>query len=170
MSRGSSTVARPLPLETRIGRSFRHARIKRKLLRGHIEIGFLRILPGDPGASVGFVEGSRCGDEFEILSVGAVVFSSGAFAAAGTSAGFQAVTGTIVGSLRVDRKPVRGVTDELSSRFGAWYYVISAESFEKFKLTRDAVVGPKEEPKPADGAAVPGLGGPPSFDLPGLGN
>ena len=61
-------------------------------------------------------------------------------------------------------------TDELSSRFGAWYYVISAESFEKFKLTRDAVVGPKEEPKPADGAAVPGLGGPPSFDLPGLGN
>jgi len=59
---------------------------------------------------------------------------------------------------------------ELSSRFGAWYYVISAESFEKFKLTRDAVVGPKEEPKPADGAAVPGLGGPPSFDLPGLGN
>lgn len=60
--------------------------------------------------------------------------------------------------------------DELSSRFGAWYYVISAESFEKFKLTRDAVVGPKEEPKPADGAAVPGLGGPPSFDLPGLGN
>ena len=60
--------------------------------------------------------------------------------------------------------------DELSSRFGAWYYVISAESFEKFKLTRDAVVGPKEEPKPADGAAVPGLGGAPSFDLPGLGN
>ena len=60
--------------------------------------------------------------------------------------------------------------DELSSRFGAWYYVISAESFEKFKLTRDAVVGPKEEAKPADGAGAPGLGGPPSFDLPGLGN
>jgi hypothetical protein len=60
--------------------------------------------------------------------------------------------------------------DELSERFGAWYYVISAESFEKFKLTRDAVVGPKEEPKPADGAGAPGAGGPPSFDLPGLGN
>lgn len=60
--------------------------------------------------------------------------------------------------------------DELSERFGAWYYVISAESFEKFKLTREAVVGPKEEPKPADGAGAPGAGGPPSFDLPGLGN
>lgn len=60
--------------------------------------------------------------------------------------------------------------DELSARFGAWYYVISADSFEKFKLTRDAVVGPKEEAKPADGAAAPGAGGPPSFDLPGLGN
>jgi hypothetical protein len=60
--------------------------------------------------------------------------------------------------------------DELSARFGAWYYVISAESFEKFKLTREAVVGPKEEPKPADGAGAPGAGGPPSFDLPGLGN
>ncbi len=59
--------------------------------------------------------------------------------------------------------------DELSERFGAWYYVISAESFEKFKLTREAVVGPKEEPKPADGAGAPGAGGPPSFDLPGLG-
>jgi hypothetical protein len=60
--------------------------------------------------------------------------------------------------------------DELSARFGAWYYVISADSFEKFKLTRDAVVGPKEGAKPADGAAGPGAGGPPSFDLPGLGN
>ena len=60
--------------------------------------------------------------------------------------------------------------DELSARFGTWYYVISAESFEKFKLTREAVVGPKEEAKPADGAGAPGAGGPPSFDLPGLGN
>lgn len=60
--------------------------------------------------------------------------------------------------------------DELSARFGAWYYVISADSFEKFKLTRDAVVGPKEEAKPAGGAAAPGADGAPSFDLPGLGN
>ena len=58
--------------------------------------------------------------------------------------------------------------DELSLRFGGWYYVISADSFEKFKLSRDAVVGPKEEPKPAGASAAPGAG--PSFDLPGIGN
>jgi hypothetical protein len=60
--------------------------------------------------------------------------------------------------------------EELSSRFSDWYYVISADSFEKFKLSREAVVGPKEEPKPADASAAPGAGGIPSFDLPGLGN
>ena len=60
--------------------------------------------------------------------------------------------------------------EELASRFGSWYYVISAESFEKFKLSRDAVVGPKEEPKPSDGPAIPGAGSIPNFDLPGLGN
>ncbi len=60
--------------------------------------------------------------------------------------------------------------EELESRFGSWYYVISAESFEKFKLSRDAVVGPKDEPKPADGPAIPGAGSIPNFDLPGLGN
>ena len=68
--------------------------------------------------------------------------------------------------------------DELSLRFGAWYYVISADSFEKFQISRADVIGPKEEPKPAGGAgAVPGHGAfpgagslPPDFNLPGAGN
>ena len=86
---------------------------------------------------------------------------------------YEAAKAGFAGALKAwesKAKEGRKKADELSERFGAWYYVISAESFEKFKLTRDAVVGPKEEPKPADGAAVPGLGGPPGFDLPGLGN
>ncbi|MEJ7596239.1 MAG: hypothetical protein WKF77_32425, partial [Planctomycetaceae bacterium] len=57
---------------------------------------------------------------------------------------------------------------ELSTRFGAWYYVISADSFEKLRPSRADVVGPKEAPKPAD------TGTPPQFDslpggIPGLG-
>jgi hypothetical protein len=60
--------------------------------------------------------------------------------------------------------------EELSSRFSDWYYVISADSFEKFKLSRESVVGPKEEPQPADASAAPGAGGIPNFDLPGIGN
>lgn len=60
--------------------------------------------------------------------------------------------------------------EELAQRFGSWYYVISADSFEKFKLTRETVVGPKEEEKPADPAAGPPGGSIPGFDLPGLGN
>lgn len=55
---------------------------------------------------------------------------------------------------------------ELSTRFGAWYYVISADSFEKFKLSRESVVGPIEEEKPED-SAIPGAGSIPQFDLPG---
>lgn len=58
--------------------------------------------------------------------------------------------------------------DELSTRFGTWYYVISADSFEKFKLSRAAVVEPKKESKPED-AALPGAGAIPNFDLPGPG-
>ena len=51
---------------------------------------------------------------------------------------------------------------ELSTRFGAWYYVISADSFEKLRPSRADVVGPKEAAKPADTIA------PPQFDsLPG---
>jgi hypothetical protein len=35
---------------------------------------------------------------------------------------------------------------ELNNRFGPWYYVISAESFEKLRLTRAELVKPKEAP------------------------
>lgn len=51
--------------------------------------------------------------------------------------------------------------EELSRRFAAWYYVISADSFEKFKITRADLVEPKEASQPADGAATPGIPGPP---------
>ena len=37
--------------------------------------------------------------------------------------------------------------NDLSTRFGSWYYVISADSFEKFKLSRATVVEPKTEEK-----------------------
>ncbi len=59
-------------------------------------------------------------------------------------------------------KSGKKLATELSARFGAWYYVISADSFEKLRPARADVVGPKEAPKP-------GAGGPePSFDnLPG---
>ena len=68
--------------------------------------------------------------------------------------------------------------DELALRFGAWYYVISADSFEKFQIARADVIGPIEEPKPAgDTGAPPGHGAfpgggslPPDFNLPGAGN
>lgn len=50
---------------------------------------------------------------------------------------------------------------ELSERFGSWYYVISADSFEKLRPKRTDVVGPKE-------AAKPSTDTPPSFDsIPG---
>jgi Domain of unknown function (DUF4340) len=47
--------------------------------------------------------------------------------------------------------------EELNGRFQAWYYVISTENFQDLKLSRDALVSPKEEPKP--GAATPPAGG-----------
>lgn len=49
--------------------------------------------------------------------------------------------------------------EELSARFGSWYYVISAESFEKFKIARKSVVGPKTEEKKdeSSGSLPPGL-------------
>ena len=57
---------------------------------------------------------------------------------------------------------------ELSTRFEAWYYVISADSFEKLRPVRADVVGPKEAAQPADTNI------PPQFDnphggIPGLG-
>lgn len=58
--------------------------------------------------------------------------------------------------------------DELKTRFESWYYVISAESFEKLALSRGTLVGPKEA-TPAEGAAPapPGGGGIPGLQFPG---
>lgn len=49
----------------------------------------------------------------------------------------------------------------LSDRFGAWYYVISAESFEKFQLSRAASVEPKGAAAQPDPGASP-------LNIPGL--
>lgn len=64
--------------------------------------------------------------------------------------------------------------EELSARFSSWYYVISADSFDKFRMQRKDVVGPKtaDDAQPGTSAApggspVPGL---PSFNLPGVPN
>ena len=81
-------------------------------------------------------------------------------------AGFEGAVKSWEGRATAGKKKA----EELAARFGSWYYVISAESFEKFKLSRETVVGPKEEPKPADGGAAPGAGSVPNFDLPGIGN
>ncbi|MBL8812918.1 MAG: hypothetical protein JNM43_22315, partial [Planctomycetaceae bacterium] len=50
---------------------------------------------------------------------------------------------------------------DLSDRFGAWYYVISAESFEKFQLSRAASVEPKGAAAQPDPGASP-------LNIPGL--
>ena len=39
------------------------------------------------------------------------------------------------------------VSDELNSRFARWYYVISAESYEKIRLTRTDLIKDKPEPR-----------------------
>lgn len=39
----------------------------------------------------------------------------------------------------------REKVDELSRRFSGWYYVISSDSFEKFRVTRNDVVSKKEQ-------------------------
>ncbi len=57
---------------------------------------------------------------------------------------------------------------ELSTRFGAWYYVISADSFEKLRPSRADVVGPKEAAKPGDPGAAPSFDSP-HGGIPGLG-
>ncbi len=66
--------------------------------------------------------------------------------------------------------------DELSTRFSGWYYVISAESFEKFKLSREEAVEPKAAaegagaaPQTPGGLSIPGLGDTP-LGLPPAGN
>ncbi len=45
---------------------------------------------------------------------------------------------------------------ELNDRFGPWYYVISAESFENLRLTHAGLVKPKETPSAKKGASGPG--------------
>jgi hypothetical protein len=57
--------------------------------------------------------------------------------------------------------------EELSERFSSWYYVISADSFEKFRVQRKTVVSAKtEEDKKQPAGAVPG-GGLPGGGFPG---
>jgi hypothetical protein len=45
--------------------------------------------------------------------------------------------------------------EELNERFGNWYYVISADDFNKLRLTRDQVVTAKEKPEPEPGDDPP---------------
>jgi hypothetical protein len=47
---------------------------------------------------------------------------------------------------------------ELNDRFGPWYYVISAESFENLRLTHASLVKPKEAPGAKKEAVIPGQG------------
>ncbi|HUE15832.1 MAG TPA: hypothetical protein VMR25_16805, partial [Planctomycetaceae bacterium] len=52
---------------------------------------------------------------------------------------------------------------ELNDRFGPWYYVISAESFENLRLTRAGLLKPKEAPgakKDVSGPGNPPIGFP----------
>ena len=42
-------------------------------------------------------------------------------------------------------KEGREKADELALRFSGWYYVISSDSFEKFRVERKDVVSKKEE-------------------------
>ncbi len=44
-----------------------------------------------------------------------------------------------------DVENARGINDELNARFADWYYVISAESFEKLRLKRQDLVVKREE-------------------------
>ena len=45
---------------------------------------------------------------------------------------------------------------DLNDRFGPWYYVISAESFENLRLTHAGLVKPKENPAAKKGPSSPG--------------
>ncbi len=66
-------------------------------------------------------------------------------------------------------KEGKKLSEELSVRFAAWYYVISADSFEKLRPSRADVVGPKEADKPADKSTPPQFDGLPG-GIPGIGN
>ena len=45
-------------------------------------------------------------------------------------------------------------SDDLNARFAEWYYVISAESFDKLRLARADLVQPKEEEEDSDEAST----------------
>jgi len=51
--------------------------------------------------------------------------------------------------------------EELNARFGGWYYVISAESFENLRLARADLVKPKEKTDDESKTEAPSLGTPP---------
>lgn len=66
--------------------------------------------------------------------------------------------------------------NDLNKRFGGWYYVISAESFENLRLARKDLIRPKAKPDDKAGAGAEGgnsglPGGlPPGLNLPGGGS
>jgi hypothetical protein len=54
----------------------------------------------------------------------------------------------------------KAIVERLNERFAGWYYVVSTQSLQQLKLTRDKLVGPKEKEK----SAAPKFGG---FNFPG---
>ncbi|QDT25813.1 hypothetical protein Enr10x_11110 [Gimesia panareensis] len=71
-----------------------------------------------------------------------------------------------------DEKVIKGqeLVQQLNERFADWYYVISANSFEKLRMSRSALVEPAD--KPNEGQGKPGAGNPglgiPGLNLPGM--
>lgn len=53
-------------------------------------------------------------------------------------------------------KEAKGRVERLNERFADWYYVVSTQSLQQLKLTRDELVGPKEQEKPPT-SKFPGL-------------
>jgi len=54
----------------------------------------------------------------------------------------------------------KGIVERLNERFAGWYYVVSTQSLQQLKLTRDKLVGPKEK----ESSSAPKFGG---FNFPG---
>lgn len=59
---------------------------------------------------------------------------------------------------------------ELNRRFADWYYVISADSFNKIRLSRKALVKEKTAPGTTPPAGIPGAKGLPGLNLPAPGS
>ncbi|MFO1019221.1 MAG: DUF4340 domain-containing protein [Planctomycetales bacterium] len=59
---------------------------------------------------------------------------------------------------------------ELNRRFADWYYVISADSFNKIRLSRKALVKEKAAPGSTPPAGIPGAKGLPGLNLPAPGD